>query len=168
MVIGDAAVASRARRWCVQRWGRGGGRDDDGRGRRRRGGRLRRGGSGRRLRQFGDGDGQGSIGGSNDGICSFSILVSENFSPHCVELSLKGLNLLLQRRDCSHAPIHWISKPHVCFVHQAVCCICSLGLTHLLQDSRNSDVDRSGWWDWWDSNAWLTFRLYIWDRRCTS
>lgn len=161
MVIGDAAVASRARRWCVQRRSGGGGGDDDRRRRRRCW--LRRSGSGRRLRQFRHGDGQRRIGGSNDGICSFSILVSQNLSPHCVELSLKGLNLLLQRRDCSHAPIHRISKPHVCFVDQAVCCICSLGLTHLLQDSRFLNDMSFGMMGF----EHITFCL-LWDRLCTS
>lgn len=115
MIIGNAGVASSARRGCVERRSRrSGGDDNGGRGRGRR--LRRRRGSGGRLRQLGNGDGEGGVSGGDDGVGSFSVFIPENLSPHCVEFGLKGLDLLLQRRDCSHAPVNWISKPHVGFV----------------------------------------------------
>lgn len=64
--------------------------------------------------------------------------VFQDLIPHCIELCLQHLNLLLQTWDCSHAPINWISKPHICLVHKAICSISSLALRHLLLNSTHT------------------------------
>lgn len=77
----------------------------------------------------------------------FFKFVVQDLIPHCMKLRLQDLYLLLQSWDSSHAPINWISKPHICLVHKAICCISSLGLRHLLFNSTTPKIKRekSSW-----------------------
>lgn len=66
-------------------------------------------------------------------ICSdgFSVFEPQYLISYSVELSLQSLDLLLQSRDCTHASVHWVSQPQICFVHQTVGGISSLALRYL-------------------------------------